>query len=161
MVACFAVTLALALAASPVPSPSPAKARSFSDADLEAYRGRSDLVPDPGPAPPRTPAAKADEGKEVEGDGPKLDEADERAAQEAQWRQRFADARARIVTEEAACWKTVIEPTLVGGSYKAYYVPMKVLKFEESAALRQAKQALENLHEQLRRAGLPPGWGRE
>jgi len=39
-------------------------------------------------------------------------------------------------------------------------VQQLVRKFEETEALRQAKQALADLEEEYRRTGLPPGWVR-
>ncbi len=91
-----------------------------------------------------------------------------RAELEQRWRERFALARQRIREAEARCWVTVIEPVLVGGggvggfgAGSAVYVPMQVRKFVESEELRQAKRALDELEEELRRSGGLPGWGRE
>jgi len=39
-------------------------------------------------------------------------------------------------------------------------VQMQVRAFVETAELRLARKALDDLEEQLRHAGLPPGWGR-
>jgi hypothetical protein len=39
-------------------------------------------------------------------------------------------------------------------------VQQEVRRFEETEELRQARAALPALEEELRRAGLPPGWGR-
>jgi hypothetical protein len=87
---------------------------------------------------------------------------------EAYWRQRFADARRRIAEAEARAWVEVIEPVLVGSGGmggmtggRAVYAPMKVRKFVETEELRQARRALDDLHEELRKAGGLPGWGRE
>ena len=39
-------------------------------------------------------------------------------------------------------------------------VQQEVRKLEETEELRQAKKALEDLEEEYRRTGLPPGWVR-
>jgi hypothetical protein len=94
-------------------------------------------------------------------------EREQRRVLEETWRKRFADARQRIKEAESRAWQTVIRPVLVGGSAsgmlagKAVYVPMQVREFVETEELRQARRALEDLEEELRRAGLPPGWARE
>jgi len=94
-------------------------------------------------------------------------ERDERRALEEKWRERFDQARQRIKEAESRAWRTVIRPVLVGGTAsgmiagKAVIVPMEVREFVETEELRAARKALEDLEEELRRAGLPPGWGRE
>jgi hypothetical protein len=45
--------------------------------------------------------------------------------------------------------------------YQGIPVPMKVREQVETEELKRARQALAGLEEQLRRAGLPPGWARE
>jgi hypothetical protein len=40
-------------------------------------------------------------------------------------------------------------------------VQQTVRVFEETEEVRASRKALEDLEEELRRAGLPPGWGRE
>jgi len=94
-------------------------------------------------------------------------ERDERRALEAKWRERFDQARQRIKDAERRAWRTVIRPVVVGGTAagmitgKAVIVPMEVREFVETDELRAARKALDDLEEELRRAGLPPGWGRE
>lgn len=94
-------------------------------------------------------------------------ERDERRALEEKWRARFDQARQRIKEAESRAWRTVIRPVVVGGTAsgmiagKAVIVPMAVREFVETEELRAARKGLEDLEEELRRAGLPPGWGRE
>jgi hypothetical protein len=76
---------------------------------------------------------------------------------EQQWRERFADARARIAQADARAWEDRIEVVFVSGIPVQQRVRVKV----ETPELQQARQAFADLEEELRRAGLPPGWGRE
>jgi hypothetical protein len=86
---------------------------------------------------------------------------------EKQWRRRFAEARARLSKAELDAWQTRIKTVFVGGggisgltSGAAVPVQMQVREFVETDELRQARKALDDLEEELRHAGLPPGWGR-
>ncbi len=87
---------------------------------------------------------------------------------EKRWRQRFAVARARLREAEQRCWQTRIQTVFVGGSGLRHMqtgsvipVPKQVRECVETEELRQAGRALADLEEELRRAGLPPGWARE
>ena len=109
-------------------------------------------APNPGPlaADSKEPSAKVAE-----------------AELEKQWRRRFAEARARLSKAELDAWQTRIKTVFVGGggisgltSGAAVPVPMQVREFVETDELRQARKALDDLEEELRHAGLPPGWGR-
>ncbi|MCL6505501.1 MAG: hypothetical protein K6T59_00605 [Bryobacteraceae bacterium] len=87
---------------------------------------------------------------------------------ERSWRRRFAEARARLREAEQRAWQTRIQTVFVGGggllgltSGAAVPVQMQVREFVETEELRQARKALADLEDDLRRAGLPPGWGRE
>jgi hypothetical protein len=118
------------------------------------------------PAAPEAPSPAASATPSAEPSS--LDsEREERRLLEEKWRKRFHDARQRIKEAESRAWQEVIRPVLVGGSAsgmlagKAVYVPMLVREFVETEELRQARKALEDLEEELRRAGLPPGWGRD
>jgi hypothetical protein len=121
------------------------QARVFTDDDLAARRSEPGAPASPATEP--APPAARDEG-----------EAAERERLEKEWRQRFADARERIRRAEDRAWRDVIEPVL---SPAGVYVPMRVRKFVETEELRAARRALEDLEDELRRAGGPAGWGRE
>jgi hypothetical protein len=86
---------------------------------------------------------------------------------EKQWRRRFAEARARLHKAEQDAWQTRITTVFVGGggmsgltSGAAFPVQMQVREFVETDELRLARKALDDLEEELRHAGLPPGWSR-
>ena len=87
---------------------------------------------------------------------------------ERHWRRRFAEARRVLREAEARAWQTRIQAVFVGGgglsgmtTGRAVPIPMQVREFVETEELRQARKALAHLQEELRRAGLPPGWERE
>jgi len=93
---------------------------------------------------------------------------EDQAEVEKQWRQRFAEARARLREAEQRCWQDRIQTVFVGGgglsgmkSGAALPVQMQIQECVETRELRQAQKALAELEEELRRAGLPPGWARE
>jgi hypothetical protein len=80
----------------------------------------------------------------------------DRAVQERIWRTRFAEARMRIAEAESRAYEDRIETVFVAGIPVQQKVRVKV----ETEELRQARKALEDLEEELRRAGGLPGWGR-
>lgn len=123
-------------------------APAYGDAELEARRGSAPppATPAPSPSPSASPSPKAAE-----------DEAVVRKKQESEWRVRFADARRRVALAEEASWHDVVETVFVSG----IPVQQRVRKFEETEALRNARQALADLEEEYRRTGLPPGWARD
>lgn len=94
---------------------------------------------------------------------------EQQAELEQEWRPRFAQARMRLRQAEKNAWRIVTRIVLVGGGTGlggtgrgvAIPVPMKVREFVETDELRGARQALEALEEEFRKAGLPPGWSRE
>ena len=93
----------------------------------------------------------------------KVDEAE----LEKQWRRRFAEGRARLQKAERDAWQTRIKTVFVGGggisgltSGAVVPVQMQVQEFVETDELRLARKAVDDLEEELRHAGLPPGWGR-
>jgi hypothetical protein len=122
----------------------------YGDAELEARRGSGPpppiVSPSPSPSPGASPPPK-----------PAEDEAAARKRQEIEWRLRFADARERVALAEKASWHEVVETVFVSG----IPVQQRVRKFEETEALRRARQALADLEEEYRRTGLPPGWVRD
>jgi hypothetical protein len=104
----------------------------------------------PSPADSKAPPAKVNE-----------------AELEKQWRRRFAEARARLQKAEQDAWQTRITTVFVGGSGisgmtrgAAVPVQMQVREFVETDELRLARKAVDDLEDELRHAGLPPGWGR-
>jgi hypothetical protein len=90
-------------------------------------------------------------------------------AQEREWRARFAQARMRLRDAEKVAWQPVTRLVLVGGGAglggsgagASFPVRMKVWELADTNELREARQAMDALEEQLRKAGLPPGWSRE
>ena len=126
-------------------------ARSYTDSDLPSP-GRAETgaetsaSPSPGSSP--TPSVSA---------SPAEDESLVRRQKEQEWRSRFAAARAHVREAEAAAWRTVVEVVYVNG------IPMqqRARKFVETDDLLAARKALEDLEEEFRRTGLPPGWSRE
>ena len=81
----------------------------------------------------------------------------DRALLEREWRARFAEARARIAAADARAYEDRIEVVFHNGIPVQQKVRVKV----QTPELREAKKALEDLEEELRRAGGLPGWGRE
>ena len=129
-------------------SPSP-PARVYTDDDLKAMRpagvaGEPAVEPSPTVSPDASPSPEAPD--------PKRDK-----ALRLRWRERFAEARARVSEAEARAWVTRVEVVFVS----SVPVQQQVRRFEETQALRDARQALADLEEEYRRTGLPPGWVRE
>ena len=81
----------------------------------------------------------------------------DRTLLEREWRARFAEARARIAEADARAYEDRIDVVYHGGILVQQRVRVKV----ETPELREAKKALEDLEEELRRSGGLPGWGRE
>ena len=125
--------------------------QSYTDDDLKAGRSRPGGSYTP-PAAPASPSPAASPSREAS-PSPEPD----REALEREWRRRFADARARIAEADARAWTDRIEVVFVSGIPVQQRVRVKV----DTPELRAARQALDELEEDLRRAGLPPGWGRD
>ena len=81
----------------------------------------------------------------------------DRVRLERAWRARFAQARARIAEADARAYEERIEVVFVNGIPVQQKVRVKV----ETPELSEAKKALDDLEEELRRSGGLPGWGRE
>ena len=128
-------------------------ARSYTDADLASRDGTKAAQPSPSPSP--SPSGPASGPSASPSPGP--DERALRREKELEWRERFANARARVATAEAAAWRTVVEVVYVSG----IPVQQQVRRFEETDDLRAARRALSDLEEEFRRTGLPPGWTRD
>ena len=81
---------------------------------------------------------------------------------EAAWRQRFAQARARVRSAEDRVAKTAVTVELTtkypGNAEKIAAESAHQAALSESEV---AKQALAVLEEEARRAGVSPGWTRE
>jgi len=124
-----------------------AAAKTYTEQDLATGRSvestRKPVAPSPTPSPGASPTAEYDRLKDK--------------ALEARWRERFAAARQHLAEAEARAWTTRVETVFVN----SIPVQQQVRVFEETEELRQAKQAQGILEDELRRAGLPPGWGRE
>ena len=125
-----------------------APVRSYTDTDLPSHGGTDTPQPSASPDPSPSPAASASPGE---------DQTAVRRRTENEWRSRFAAARASVREAEAAAWHTGVEVVYVNG------IPMQqqIRKFEETEDLRAARKALEDLEEEFRRTGLPPGWSRD
>jgi hypothetical protein len=126
--------------ASPVPT--------YTEDDLNSRSGTAKESGSPPAVSAPRPAASAEPSPSPEPD---------RALLEREWRARFAEARARIAEAEARAYEDRIEPVLVNGFYVQQWVRVRV----ETAELRAARKALEDLEEELRVSGGLPGWGRE
>jgi hypothetical protein len=95
-----------------------------------------------------TPSASAEPSPTPEPD---------RVRREREWRARFAQARALIAEADARAYEDRIDVVFVGGIPVQQKVRVKV----ETAELRDARKALDDLEDELRRSGGLPGWGRE
>jgi hypothetical protein len=139
-------------------SPAP----TYTEADLKAKRTKSKgtvselpatggprtgTSPEATPSPDSSPAPDASPSPEPEPD---------RAALEREWRIRFAQARTRIAEAEAAAFEERIEVVFVSGIPVQQRVRVKV----DTKELLDARQALADLEEELRRSGGLPGWAR-
>ena len=136
-------------------SPAP----TYTETDLKAKRTKSKgtvselpatgaLRPDASPEPSTSPPPEA---------SPEPDAEPDRAAQEREWRIRFAQARTRIAEAEARAYEERIEVVFVSGIPVQQKVRVKV----DTKELLDARQALLDLEDELRRAGGLPGWARQ
>jgi hypothetical protein len=123
--------------------------RTYGDEDLKGGRRPEAIA---SPSPPGSLSRDASPSP-----SPSPSPEPDRAALEREWRRRFAEARARIADADARAWEDRIEVVFVSGIPVQQRVRVKV----ETPELLAARQALDDLEEELRRAGGPPGWGRE
>jgi hypothetical protein len=131
----------------PAASPAPA----YTEDDLKARRaGSKGTVSELSATGARTAAASPEPA-------PSPTAEPDRATLEREWRARFAEARARVAEEEALAYEDRIEVVYVNGVPVQQRVRVKV----ETAGLRAARQALDDLEDELRRSGGLPGWARE
>ena len=133
----------------PTPASSASPAPTYTEEDLKSRKRNgkgsvSELPVTGGPSP----AASASASPPPEGD---------RARLEREWRARFAEARARIREADARAYEERVETVYVNGIPVQQKVRVKV----ETPDLLEARKALDDLEEELRRSGGLPGWGRE
>jgi len=102
-------------------------------------------------------AEDEDDAPSAEEDDPLEREREERTRLELEWRERFARARERLAAAEAASWRTVVKTEF----YNGIPIQRQVREQVETSELVEARQALDELYTELRRAGLPRGWSRE
>ena len=126
--------------ASPVPS--------YTEEDLKSRSGT-------GKAPVTPPAVRASSPSPAASPEPSPEP--DRSLLEREWRARFAEARAHIAEADARAYEDRIDVVYVSGVLVQQRVRVKV----ETAELRAARKALDDLEEELRRSGGLPGWGRE
>jgi hypothetical protein len=131
------------------PKPS-SPAPSYTDEDLKAPRekGKGSFNQLEGPSPGASPSPSPGASPSAEPD---------RVLQEKLWRARFAEARARVAEADARAYEERIEVVYVSPGIP---VQQKVLVKVETEELRQARKALDDLQDELRRSGGLPGWGR-
>jgi hypothetical protein len=128
-------------------SPAP----TYTEDDLKSrkrqHKGSVSELPVTGPTTPPSPGTAS----------PSPSPEPERVRLEREWRARFAQARARIAEADERAYEERIEVVYVNGIPVQQKVRVKV----DTPELRAAKQALDDLEEELRRSGGLPGWGRE
>lgn len=123
-------------------SPAPAYTEDDLTSRPRRSRGSVSELPVTGPVP----AASASPTPESD-----------RTRLEREWRARFAQARARIAEADARAYEDRIEVVFVNGIPVQQKVRVKV----DTPELGEARKALDDLEEELRRSGGLPGWGRE
>lgn len=133
------------------------------DAGIEG-EAESDVPGDPtstSPLPRRIDiAVEADDSESVE------DEVRDRRQQEAEWRNRFREARERVARarEQQSIWDGVhhVEGVKLvdenGNVVVESLDDLRRLVAQANQELTDAERALKKIEEQARRAGVPPGW---
>lgn len=139
----------------PAASPAP----TYTEADLKAKRTKSKGTVSELPATggPRSEASPEPDASPSPGPAQQAEAEPDRAALEREWRIRFAQARTRIAEAEARAYEERVEVVFVSGIPVQQRVRVKV----DTKELLDARQALLDLEEELRRSGGLPGWGRE
>jgi hypothetical protein len=141
------------------------KAKAYGDQDLQPGGGRpasTGTFSPPGEAASNPPEASA----EGSGGGSGEDEADQRREDEARWRERVAEAtakrdRAKAVHEQLNQLWLVDGEQYVDGQGRTVIASLADLRARIARAKVEwdaAEAALEHLHEEARRASVPPGW---
>jgi len=136
-----------------------ASARKVTEEDLAAPKG--ELANDPEKTPAAKPAARPTSRTRSRANA----EAAAREKAETQWRGRAAKAQARIDEAQLRCdkyerWIHLGQPAQYqDGRRVAYSIhQLKKMADEAQADLKAAEEAFEDLREEARRAGVPPGW---
>ena len=148
--------------------PEPASPPAGKAAEPAGKDASAAVIPrDPGQPGPEGSATSADPSRPGPTEATRDDKQDktdplekerqQRKLLEAEWRVRFANARAELATAEANSWQEVVRTEL----YQGIPVQMRVKEQIQTDELKQARQALADLEEEFRRTGLPPGWARE
>ena len=136
------------------------KAKSYSDQDLPSS-SQPAPSPDPGAAAPAATAEVSPASSEGV-----VDESEQRRVAEANWRRRLAQLTVRR-DEAKAAYDELSKLSMVEGEMfvdeqnRPVIVNLDDLRAKlakAKAAWDAAEKAIENLHEEARRASVPPGW---
>jgi hypothetical protein len=133
--------------------------RTYTNDDLKKVSGSKDGSPSPASSTAPPPEADADP------EGPS----------EAEWRQRAAKAREAVAEAEASVQRIqdridVLrldrDPSRLGDPFRLQSIEADVAKAQREleaakADVGRAKQAVADLEDEARRAGVPPGWLRD
>jgi hypothetical protein len=136
------------------------KAKAYGDQDLSSGGSR--------PAPSPVPSAAAPVGAEpasASSSAP-VDESEQRRLAEASWRQRVTELtvrrdKAKAIHEELSKLSLVQGEMYVDEQNRPVITSLADLRAKLARAKADwdaAEQALERLHEEARRANVPPGW---
>ena len=136
------------------------KAKSYTDQDLPASATKPPAGAEGQPAAPPATMPPASASSEVE------DESDGRRQAEAQWRERLADltaqrAKAKAIHEELSQLWLVDGEQYVDDKGRVVIASLGDLRAKIARAKERwdaAEKAIADLHEEARRAGIPPGW---
>jgi hypothetical protein len=136
------------------------KAKSYTDQDLPSSGAKPPTGADGEPTAPPDTIPPAPASSEVE------DESDSRAQAEAGWRERLADLtaqrdKAKAIHEELSKLWLVEGEQYVDDKGRVVIASLGDLRAKIARAKERwdaAEKAIADLHEEARRAGIPPGW---
>lgn len=135
------------------------QARVVTDEQMAAER--PEAVASPSPSPPAAASTAPTQAESAEPDSSQV-----RRQQEEQWRARMAKAQARLDAARKR-HEAVSQLYMTHGEYYvddkgrtviASAAQLQQMVAQAKAELDAAQRALENLEEDARRAGVPPGW---
>ena len=141
----------------------------FTNKDVEDFKVKNDLGDEPSSAEEAPPEGEGDTGIVNYGPGSTPDTSND----ETYWRNRYKEATARVEDLQAQAdqlQKTInglllnvsnYEGIAAGPQLNAQLGEMKDQLNQINQDLANARQALEDLQEEARKAGAPPGWVRE